>query len=326
MRRRLRRRDLTLKEAFEAALKSRRSMRPDQLAALGLEKRLSEEFQCEVIYNKLTGAVWSALDFEHELCKVYLGSRGRTPNFSGSSRPDTDSNKAHPVTLGERGKETLFIWKGPIAKCFKETRAAFAVGSDPKNGWIRAPDVFGNYREGQQEEAEKKARTEWPAEVFGFLMSEWLQDPDRCEKELENQRLQIETEYREDIIRQELELEKEKTRKRKARSTSLGGRTRKQRKPRVQLAVNDPDDSDSKATDELSDVHSDANIESSDSDLDDDDLVEVEWDERLEGADTAEEDGAMEEEDDGTDDDNASGEDDSTEDDDATENEATDNE
>ena len=299
---RLRNKDLKFEALFKAALEARRLMSNDQLAALNLEKRLSPEFGCWIIYNRLIGTVWSALDFEHELCKIYLGSRKRTPGFSGSRQPDSDSDKAHPVTLGERGSETLYAWRQPITKCFNETRKAFEIGSDAESGWIRAPDNLGNYREGQQALAEKNARTVWPTEEFGFLMSELLSDPERCEEELEEIRQKIETTYQKQIEQQERELEQEKLKKRKR-----DGVVRKNKRRRVvkrAFLEEEDEESDFEATDDLSDVatedlsdvHSDSKNEISDSDTEhsdresvnnDDDMEEDGEDEEQEEADDA---------------------------------------
>jgi hypothetical protein len=54
-----------------------------------------------VVYNVGSNAVYSAINFEHTLCKIYLVIKMQLPENNQSVQPNSASNSTHPLLVGK---------------------------------------------------------------------------------------------------------------------------------------------------------------------------------------------------------------------------------
>lgn len=112
--------------AYETTLEWMDEMNGRELKILGVHRG-----EGNVYYNAETGEIWSALHYEHWLCKLYLHIT-HEGLFTFSEQPHSDNGYTHPITMGEGGGEWIHKFSNcpPVAAGMARILDAYANGRD----------------------------------------------------------------------------------------------------------------------------------------------------------------------------------------------------
>lgn len=118
---------LTLLMLFEKILDKMRNMQPNQLAILGLGKvdnPVTTESSCSIIFDLVTGRIFSILLFEHYMCKMFVLLKHMFPQHTMVQEPNPDNNYSHPEhpanSLLPKQLNVIYFLFSQCTNCFND--------------------------------------------------------------------------------------------------------------------------------------------------------------------------------------------------------------
>jgi hypothetical protein len=136
----------------------------EELALLYLYKQKDQQTGFDVVYNIGSKSIYSAINFEHALCKIYLVIKMQLPENNQSVQPNSASNSTHPLLVGKLDTDPGVVVWGHICPfvCAAMSVIARAYDSLSADNRIHVPSFVAEIQGG-----DNTIPTSYPSDKFG---------------------------------------------------------------------------------------------------------------------------------------------------------------
>jgi hypothetical protein len=136
----------------------------EELALLYLYKQKDQQTGFDVVYNIGSKSIYSAINFEHALCKIYLVIKMQLPENNQSVQPNSASNSTHPLLVGKLDTDPGVVVWGRICPfvCAAMNVIARAYDSLSADNRIHVPSFVAEIQGGND-----TIPTSYPSDKFG---------------------------------------------------------------------------------------------------------------------------------------------------------------